>query len=86
MVHLRRPHYQRSSRCRTIAGAVRVLNLDPVPRWAGPVGGAQPLRHNALKAHLAGLLEYRGAVLVGVGAEEPIRVHRFGPVGSPWGE
>jgi hypothetical protein len=33
--------------------------------------------HDALKAHLAGLLEYRGAVLVGVGAEEPIRVASF---------
>jgi hypothetical protein len=47
-------------------GAVRVLHLEPVPRRARAVRRAEPLRHNALEAHDAGLAEDRGAVLVGV--------------------
>jgi len=41
-----------------------VLTLDPVPRPAGAVGRAEPLRHDALKAHLAGVAEDDRAVLV----------------------
>jgi hypothetical protein len=33
----------------------RVLDLDPVPRRAGPIGRNRPLQHDALEAHLAGL-------------------------------
>ena len=44
--------------------AVRILDLDPVPR-AGPVGRAEPLRHDALEPKLARVPEHRGAVLVG---------------------
>jgi hypothetical protein len=42
--------------------AVRVLDLEPIPRGARPVGRAQPLRHDALQAHPACLLEDRSAV------------------------
>jgi hypothetical protein len=45
-------------------GAVRVLHLEPVPRRARRVRRAEPLRHNALEAHDAGLADDRGAVLV----------------------
>ena len=37
--------------------AVRVLHLEPVTRRARPVGRAQPLRHDALQAHAAGVDE-----------------------------
>src|ERR1700719_2931068 len=46
--------------------AVRVLDLDPIPRRAGPIRRRQPLRHDALQPELAGVPEYNGAVLVGV--------------------
>jgi hypothetical protein len=42
--------------------AVGVLDLDPVPRRPRPVGRGEPLRHDALKAHLASLQEDQGAV------------------------
>jgi hypothetical protein len=45
------------------------INLEPIARWARPVGRSQPFRNDALKAHAAGLAEDRGAVIVGVIAE-----------------
>jgi hypothetical protein len=39
--------------------AVRVLHLEPVPRRARPVGCGEPLRHDALKADLAGVVDER---------------------------
>jgi hypothetical protein len=46
--------------------AVRVLDLEPVPGWAGAVWRGQPLGHNALQAHCARLLEHQLAEGVGV--------------------
>jgi hypothetical protein len=55
------PHHRR---------AVGVLNLDPVSRCSGPVVRRQPFRHDPLQAHLAGMPEHRGAVLIGVFVED----------------
>jgi hypothetical protein len=41
-----------------------VLALDPVRRVAGPVARVLPLRHDALKAHLASVREHERAVLL----------------------
>jgi hypothetical protein len=41
--------------------AVRVLGLDPIPRAAGPIRRVDPLRHDALKPHAAGLGEHARA-------------------------
>src|SRR5262249_9102737 len=41
----------------------RVLELQPVPRAPRPVARAVPLRHDALEAHLAGVLEYALAIV-----------------------
>jgi hypothetical protein len=49
----------RSDHCR----AVWVLDLEPVPRRPRPVGRGEPLRHEALKAHLAGLLQTGGPLV-----------------------
>jgi hypothetical protein len=48
----------------------RVLDLEPIPRRAPPVGRAQPFRHDAFEAKLAGLPGYQGAVLVGMLAQD----------------
>ena len=37
---------------------VRVFHLEPVLRAPGDVARAQPLRHDAFEAHLAGVLEH----------------------------
>ena len=42
---------------------IRVLELEPVLRPAGAVARAEPLRHDALKAHLAGVPEYALAIV-----------------------
>jgi hypothetical protein len=44
-------------------------NLDPVSRRARPVRRAQPLRHDALEAHAARLLEHECAFIIGVVAQ-----------------
>src|SRR6266566_8241120 len=41
---------------------VRVLHLDPIGRAPRPIGPVDPLRHDAFKAHAAGVLEYGFAV------------------------
>jgi hypothetical protein len=58
-------HYHSASRAWIIAGLAGFF----IPRRARAVGRAQPLRYDALQAHLAGLPEDRGAVLVGVLAD-----------------
>ena len=50
--------------------ALRILDLDPIPRQARPVRRAQPLRHDALESHFAGVHEDKGAILAGVLAED----------------
>jgi hypothetical protein len=57
--------FPRTDHCRVVG----VLYLESVPRTPRPVGRAQPLRHNALEAHAARVPEGRGAVLVGVVAQ-----------------
>src|SRR5262249_3932209 len=42
---------------------IRVLELEPVLRPAGAVARAEPLRHDALEAHLAGVPEYALAIV-----------------------
>src|SRR5262249_59541749 len=43
--------------------ALRVLELQPFLRPAGAVAGGEPLRHDALEAHLAGVPEHALAVV-----------------------
>src|SRR5262245_29232520 len=42
---------------------IRVLELEPVLRTAGAVARAEPLRHDALEAHLASVPEYALAIV-----------------------
>jgi hypothetical protein len=66
--HDRADDYQRTSRCRAIAGLSGFLILIQ-SRDARPAGRAHPLRDDTLEAELACLLEDGGAVRVGVLAE-----------------
>jgi hypothetical protein len=50
---------QSSSASRLTAGCCRVLALEPVPRAAGDIGRAEPLRNDAFEAKLAGMGERR---------------------------
>src|SRR5262249_10274035 len=43
--------------------ARRVLELEPVLRAPGSVARAEPLRHDAFEAHLAGVPEYALAIV-----------------------
>src|SRR5258708_5507943 len=71
--------HHRPSRARCIAG--RVLDLDPVSRWARAVRRAEPLRRDAFEPEPAGVPEHGGTVLIGVntrpadGPENDIRCH-----------
>jgi hypothetical protein len=38
--------------------AIRVLHLDPVPRWARAIGRADPFRHDAFEPEPAGVLPH----------------------------
>jgi hypothetical protein len=55
--------------CSDHGRAIRVLYLEPIPRRTRPIGRGQPLRHDALESHLAGMLKERRAVLIGMFAE-----------------
>jgi len=57
--------------CTSHRGAVRVLDLDPVPRRSGLVGRGKPLRYDAFEANLAGVPEHRGAIIIGVSHPHP---------------
>jgi hypothetical protein len=50
-------------------GRIGVLDLEPMRRSAGPIGGAEPLRHDALATKRAGVFVDRGAIAVVVAAE-----------------
>jgi hypothetical protein len=56
-----RPHHRRT---------VRVLDLQPIPRPARPIGRAQPLRHDASEPHAARLMEDPRAVVGDVLAQD----------------
>jgi hypothetical protein len=47
--------------------SVRVLDLEPIPRRARPVGRGQPLRDDAFEAHAAVVPEDHRAVIVWFG-------------------
>jgi hypothetical protein len=57
----------RVTRLAALRGAL-LIGL-PIPRRIEAIGRGEPLRHDALNANLAGLLEDRGAVLSGVLAQ-----------------
>src|SRR5262249_19148055 len=40
-----------------------ILELEPILRSAGSIAGAEPLRHDAFEAHLAGVAEYALAIM-----------------------
>jgi hypothetical protein len=56
-------------------GAVRVLDLDPIPRWRGLVGRGKPLRYDPFEAHRAGLPDHQFAPGVGVLVERDTNLH-----------
>jgi hypothetical protein len=61
----------------------RVLNLEPVPRRARQVWRAQPFRHDAFGAHLAGLLEDQAASSRPVAARFVANRRKFDQAVSP---
>jgi hypothetical protein len=88
-VGLRERHHS-ASRTRIMAGLSGFFHLDPVPRWPRPVGCTQSLRHDALKAHFAGLLEDRDVIRGGVranlpGARRPRQSRAGRAVRATWG-
>src|SRR5262249_43181633 len=66
---------------------IRVLELEPILRSAGPVARAEPLRDDALEAHLAGVAEYALAIMseVLVQTQPPEGCHAAGSPASPGG-